>query len=135
MPPTVRTGLTWHHCPMGSTTAPVAETTTGRVQGASEGGVAVFRGIPYAGPTGGASRFRPPAPPEAWAGVREATDFATIAPQNPSPLEAMFGGTRPAISEDCLALNVWTPAPDGARRPVMVWIHGGAFVTGSGSTP
>jgi para-nitrobenzyl esterase len=120
---------------MGSTTAPVAETTTGRVQGTAEGGVAVFRGIPYAASTGGANRFRPPQPVQPWTGVRDATRFAAIAPQNPSPLESMFGGTRPAIGEDCLALNVWTPAPDGGRRPVMVWIHGGAFVTGSGSTP
>jgi para-nitrobenzyl esterase len=120
---------------MGTTTAPVAETTTGRVQGSSEGGVAVFRGVPYAAPSGGANRFRPPQPPASWTGVRDATRFGHIAPQNPSPLEAMFGGTRPPISEDCLFLNVWTPGPDDARRPVMVWIHGGAFVTGSGSTP
>jgi para-nitrobenzyl esterase len=120
---------------MGTTTAPVAETTTGRVQGSIEGDVAVFRGIPYAAPTGGAARFRPPEPPASWTGVRDATRFAAIAPQNPSPLEAMFGGARPAMGEDCLALNVWTPATEGGGRPVVVWIHGGAFVTGSGSTP
>ena len=121
---------------MGSTTAPVAETTTGRVRGTSERGVAVFRGIPYAGPTGGAGRFRPPAPPAPWTGVREATTPAPIAPQNPSPLEAMFGGTRPDISEDCLALNVWTPATSADDRlPVLVYFYGGGNLAGDGSEP
>jgi para-nitrobenzyl esterase len=120
---------------MGTTTAPVAETTSGRVEGLVKDGVAVFRGIPYAAPTRGAKRYRPPAPPEPWAGVRDATRFAPIAPQNPSPLETMLGSSAVDMDEDCLALNVWTPNCDGARRPVMVWIHGGAFVNGSGSTP
>ena len=134
MPPTIRRS-NWQHGAMGTTTAPVAETTSGRVEGLVKHGVAVFRGIPYAAPTGGANRYRPPAPPEPWTGVREATRFAPIAPQNPSPLETMLGAGTIEMGEECLALNVWTPACDGARRPVMVWIHGGAFVNGSGSTP
>ena len=72
---------------------------------------------------------------EPWTGVRPATSYGPVACQQPSPLEAMFESQRQPTSEDCLTLNVWTPALDGGRRPVMVWIHGGAFVTGSGSTP
>ncbi len=113
----------------------MVETAYGRVEGSASEGVAVFKGIPYARPPVGPLRFRPPQPPEPWTGVRDATRFPSIACQNPSPLESMFGATNPPMGEDCLALNVWTPAPDDAGRPVMVWIHGGAFVTGSGSTP
>jgi len=114
----------------------VVQTRSGRVQGEESGGIHVFKGIPYARPPVGELRFRPPQPDEPWQGVREATAFGSIAMQNPSPLESLFGAApKPAMGEDCLHLNVWTPGLDGARRPVMVWIHGGAFVTGSGSTP
>lgn len=111
------------------------QTRMGTVVGTEQNGVHSFRGIPYAKPPLGALRFCPPEAPEPWQGVRPAHEFGPIAPQNPSPLESLFGTTNPTASEDCLYLNVWTRGLDDARRPVMVWIHGGAFVTGSGSTP
>jgi para-nitrobenzyl esterase len=115
---------------------PVVETRSGRIQGLAEPGVDAFRGIPFAAPPVGALRFRPPQPPEAWAGVRDATRFGPPAPQAPSPVMRMLGGQGElGWSEDCLTLNVWTPGADRARRPVLVWIHGGAFTTGSGGFP
>jgi hypothetical protein len=108
----------------------VADTVTGRVRGAEVGGVNVFKGIPYGGSTAGAHRFMPPPAPTPWIGVREALAFGPSAPQRRA------GRARPADeSEDCLVLNVFTPAlGDGRRRPVMVWLHGGGFSSGSGST-
>ena len=67
--------------------------------------------------------------------MRDTLHAGPVAPQPPSPLETLFGSPEPAWDEDCLSLNVWTPGTDDRRRPVMVWIHGGAFVNGSGSTP
>ena len=111
------------------------ETSGGRVEGTLKRGVQQFRGIPFAAAPVGELRFRPPRPVEPWAGTLDATRFGPQALQAASQLEAMFGGTPPPSSEDCLTLNVFTPSADGGRRPVMVWIHGGAFLTGSGSTP
>jgi para-nitrobenzyl esterase len=107
----------------------IVDTTTGKVQGLEKRGVLQYRGIPYAR----AERFRAPQPVEPWAGVRDATRFSLICPQNPSPTEAMLGGQDHPTGEDCLVLNVFTPAVDDGARPVMVWIHGGAFVAGSGN--
>lgn len=108
----------------------IVDTSAGKVQGLDKRGVQQYRGIPYAR----AERFRPPQPVEPWTGVRDATTFGLIAPQNPSPTEAMLGAQDRPSGEDCLTLNVYTPAAaDDAARPVMVWIHGGAFVAGSGS--
>jgi len=110
-------------------------TSHGPVQGLDEGGLSVFRGIPFAAPPVGERRFAPPAPAEPWTEPLDATAFGASAPQNPSMLEQTLGGSEVRYSEDCLTLNVWTPGCDFGARPVMVWIHGGGFLTGSGSIP
>jgi para-nitrobenzyl esterase len=113
----------------------VVETAHGKVRGYVFRGVSIFRGLPYGASTAGANRFLPPKPPEAWSGVRSALRYGETAPQAPGRLAE--GGTpddRPVMGEDCLCLNVWTPAADQQRRPVMVWLHGGGFEAGSGSS-
>jgi len=113
-------------------------TTHGKVKGVDKLGCLQFRGIPFATPPLGTLRWQPPKPADKWDGVRDATEFGPTCPQNVGTMEAMGGVGRaamPPMSEDCLTLNVWTPAADDARRPTMVWIHGGAFSTGSGRTP
>jgi para-nitrobenzyl esterase len=107
----------------------IVDTSAGKVQGLAKRGVLQFRGVPYAR----AERFRAPEPAEPWVGVRDATVFGPIAPQNSSPTEAMLGAQDRPSGEDCLVLNVFTPAVDDGARPVMVWFHGGAFVAGSGN--
>jgi para-nitrobenzyl esterase len=115
----------------------VVSTASGKVRGLRKHGIAQWRGIPYAEPPRGALRFLPPRPPVPWSGERDATRFGAIAPQSLDPGTTVlsgFGADTP-MSEDCLVLNVYSPAADDARRPVVVWIHGGAFVMGSGSQP
>ncbi|WP_413759429.1 carboxylesterase/lipase family protein [Streptomyces sp. MMBL 11-3] len=116
---------------------PVVRTPHGAVRGRYENGVAVFRGIPYAAPPFGPGRFRPPAPPEPWDGVRDAGAFGPTPPKPPYSEAFAKLLHDPAVpGDDCLNLNVWTPEPGpGARLPVLVWIHGGALTRGSSAMP
>ena len=112
----------------------IAQTNSGRIEGLSQDGLNIFKGIPYAASPTAVRRWLPPGPVEPWTGTRPAQSFGPIAPQNPSQLEIISSPAEPEPQdEDCLYLNVWTPGLDSVRSPVMVWIHGGAFVTGSGS--
>lgn len=115
----------------------VVETDYGLVRGDHKRGTYRFKGIPYAAPPVGARRFAPPEPAPSWTGERIAHGRFPIAPQPPDSVSRLLGsGDGPAQSEaECLTLHVWTPSPDDAPRPVMVWMHGGAFVSGSGITP
>ncbi|MFJ4691397.1 carboxylesterase/lipase family protein [Streptomyces sp. NPDC088766] len=116
---------------------PVAPTPYGAVRGRYEGGVAVFRGVPYAAPPFGPRRFGPPEPPEPWDGVRDAGAFGPTAPKPPySEAFAAYLSDPVVPGDDCLNLNVWTPEPGrGARLPVLVWFHGGALTRGSSAVP
>ncbi len=138
---------------------PVVKTGGGLIRGVEAQGICRFLGIPYGASTAGAARFMPPRPVQPWSGVRDAASFGDSCPQVPLGLSPFARGTpgqpppppnpvqkqfaaffsrrlpEPAQSEDCLVLNVWTPAADGAKRPVMVWLHGGGFAVGSGSGP
>ena len=115
--------------------APQATISQGALRGTTEGGVAVFRNVPYAAPPVGALRFQPPAAAAAWVGERNAAEHGAIAPQPPSRLRAAMGDFSVRQAEDCLSLTIWTPAPDQTRRPVLLWLHGGAFMSGAGSLP
>ncbi len=107
----------------------VVQTKQGKVQGTTEQKVCVWRGIPYAKAPVGELRFKSPQPADSWPEVKNATQFgaASLQPQS------SFTGNMPK-SEDCLSLNIWSPAADGKKRPVMFWIHGGGFIVGAGSS-
>ncbi len=112
----------------------VASTRYGKVEGVEESGFSIFKGIPFAAPPTGARRWLPPEKPASWSGTRDARKFGGVAPQLQIMLSALAAMViNDPQSEDCLYLNVWTPGVDGKKRPVMVWIHGGAFAIGSGS--
>ena len=120
--------------------APVVETAVGRLLGARQAGIYVFKGVPYGASTAGRNRFMPPEPAASWAGVRDALAYGGRAwqlpnrPKRRAALETLLGpaDTMPE-GEDCLSLNLWTPGLDAGKRPVMVWLHGGAFAYGSGN--
>ena len=144
---------------LAATAAPTVKTASGALRGVvRENGVLAFLGVPYGAPTGGARRFMPPQSPPSWRGVRDASDYGATCPQVPlgvSPFAAGRHAAAPPVApsamqvqlgslfartpadanqaEDCLVLNVWTRALDSAKRPVMVWLHGGGFAVGSGS--
>lgn len=110
-----------------TTDSPIASTRSGKVRGYVDNGISVFKGIRYGADTT-KRRFMPPLPPESWSGVRDALSYGPSAPQPSRATE------KP--NEDCLFLNVWTPGVrDGRKRPVMFYIHGGAYNNGSGSSP
>lgn len=113
--------------------ATLVETQYGKVQGTTDGTIGVWKGIPFAQPPLGALRFHAPQKPAPWSGVRDATTFGSISAQ-PNVAIGFFASTPELSSEDCLFLNIWSPGADDRRRPVLFWIHGGAFVAGSGST-
>ena len=115
----------------------IVPTTYGKVKGFILRGIYNFRGIPYGAPTSGENRFMPPRPPEPWDEVKPAVYWSQWAPQRQydRPPES-YGAFKDAwnydtMGEDCLRLNVWSPALDGARRPVLVWLHGGGFSSGN----
>jgi para-nitrobenzyl esterase len=115
---------------------PVVETTAGKIRGRTVNKVHAFQGIPYGASTAGAGRFMPPAKPQPWTGVRDTVEWGLEAPQGPHTEIPEVAATIPkqGHSEDCLRLNVWTNGLGrGDKRPVMVWLHGGGFTSGSGS--
>ena len=121
----------------------IVETAGGKLRGARYGSVHACKGIPYGGSVDGEHRFQPARKPESWTGVRDALDYGPSAPQpsgvvlNVSPkFTSLFEPAEPLPqNENCLVLNCWTQGlADGRRRPVMVWLHGGAYQIGSGSS-
>lgn len=112
----------------------IVTTAQGQLEGVESDGVHHFRGVRYAAAPTGPLRFREPRPPSSWIGVRSATEFGMVAWQSTGGVSMLLGDQGGVPSEDCLVLNVTTPACDDARRPVMVWLHGGGYVNGSSSS-
>jgi para-nitrobenzyl esterase len=121
---------------MNQPAKPIVQTRSGKLAGNYEEGLCIFRGIPYASPPVGRLRWLPPEPHPPWTGVRPAHTFGAASLQSPDMLTGIPElQCRDPQSEDCLFLNIWSPGLQGPLRPVMVWIHGGAFTMGSGSQP
>jgi len=119
----------------GATQSGVAKTTSGPVRGVVTDRINAFYGIPYGADTAGEARFLAPAKPRPWTSVRDCVEYGPRSPQGPSGLipEVAAVDRREPAGEDCLRLNVWTPALGSGRRPVMVWLHGGGYSQASGS--
>jgi para-nitrobenzyl esterase len=112
----------------------IVSTRYGKLEGEEQDGLYVFKGVPFAAAPEGVRRWLPPEKPLPWTGVRDARRFGAVAPQNAVTNQALAAmKIEHPQSEDCLNLNLWTPGLDGARRPVMVWLHGGGFTIGAGS--
>jgi para-nitrobenzyl esterase len=109
-------------------------TSLGSIRGYVDDGVQVFTGVPYAASTAGANRFLPPQKRQPWTDVRDAMQWGQRPPQilGGEPAEMLPTDPREPLGEDCLVMNIWTPNPTG-RRPVMLWLHGGGYASGSGS--
>ncbi|OAI39209.1 hypothetical protein AYO38_01715 [bacterium SCGC AG-212-C10] len=114
----------------------IASTRQDKARGERLDGMSVFRGAPFAAPPVSDLRFCAPQPASPWDGIREAVAFGNASPQPGLPAGVSAGGIAlcAGMDEDCLYLNVWTPAVDEAKRPVMVWIHSGNFTMGAGSS-
>ena len=121
-----------------------AQTKAGRIRGLDHGPVRAFKGVPYGADMGGAKRYLPPQPPMPWSGVRDCFGYGPASPQAPidprytfaNLLQFNLSSSVGGMGEDCLNLDLWTPGlSDGAKRPVLVSLHGGAFNNGSGSLP
>ncbi len=112
----------------------IIETKSGKIQGYIENGIEIFKGVPYGEPPIDDLRFSPPVAKKQWDEVLDTTEYGHCAFQGYSQLEEYTGKLQPE-SEDCLNLNIWTPSVDNKKRPVMFWIHGGAFITGGGIAP
>ena len=118
----------------GMTQRPLVQLRDGAVRGKAESGVWAFLGVPYAAAPFGANRMQPPQPVQAWHGERDATACGPTVPKGDYPPQ--YASLFPEVviaGEECMNLNVWTPAPDATGLPVLVWIHGGSFMNGSGS--
>jgi para-nitrobenzyl esterase len=117
----------------GSSGGPLVETASGKIRGSVVNKIYAFRGVPYGASTAGAGRFMPPAKPQPWTGVKETIELGIRSPQGPGgePPEVLPMDRHEPMGEDCLMLNVWTPSVRGGKRPVMVWLHGGGYSTGS----
>lgn len=129
--------------PVASMKKNIVETDSGKINGYESGGIVTFKGIPYGASTGGAGRYLPVAKPQPWTGVRSSLHWGWVCPQGapPAAAESPRRGPRDESAfmsqadpgqpdEDCLRVNVWTPAADSGKRPVMFWLHGGGFSSG-----
>jgi para-nitrobenzyl esterase len=115
----------------------IVTTKSGKLEGFVENDLYVFKGVPYAAPPVGDLRWMPPQPLKPWGGIKPAKKYGSISPQNAMPIAApgMPDFSKELQDEGCLFLNIWTPGLDDARRPVIFWLHGGAFIIGGGNEP